>query len=872
MVNLSASNTTSNHNVTSPLPSLDAPSADEEPGSTRPRLHRLVSTLNRYSPLFCYLLFTIVVLSCISTTSATPTSTVAVAVERSNELGWTSLVKRATTDSAAAAATCACSASEGDGGTKHDAAFIVKSCLIPVLVLLSGAAAGLTIGFMTLDTTQLQVLIKSGSPQQQEWATKVLPLRKNGHLLLITLLLSNMIFNEALPVIAESVFGGGIQAVVASTAMIVIFAEIIPQTVCSRYGLRIGAAMVIPVRIMIYILFIVAWPTAKLLEWLLGPHDGIIYRRTELKELVALHAESAGRHGDLEVDTVAIVGATLDLQAKTVRDAMTPVSSLFSLPVTAKLDYETLGKILEAGHSRIPVYEEVPVESTGGGGGEKKRTRKKIIGVLLTKQLILLDPEDATPLRDIPINPLPLVADDLALLQILNTFQEGRSHMAVVCRRKFNPASVPTPLETIPSGGTISDTDLERGESGTGKSSSTEGFFHNLFHRKRSGSGSTSSSTTAATATANEKMISSEKPSLSSLNLAAELDDEFPQGIITLEDVLEELIGEEILDESDRDGSHQPSMTYYIPPEAQGRVGHLSGPPPAPSALIAQQVKQKSTSSKGGIVGAVGRISIGRSRSAPGQRRSGDKSGTSSGTTTPKDDNGGNLSSIGGGGPLGGVFGAFGGGGGGSGSKKRSQSPSQRTVPLPDTNTPRAVDSATFDQSPTIPTTSLTGQPQVEEPQSLDSIDETVSPVPTTSSSSHPPPAVRPSTAANLNAAPAPSPSLLSDAVLLERGRRLMIAKGSDPSQLSLANLRLSGVTRSQPGSRSNTPVPASPSTQEGSTGGDVRSASASSRAPRGAFKTPTPSVSALPQAAKVTMSKDKVVERGDGGGDEEAK
>jgi hypothetical protein len=46
---------------------------------------------------------------------------------------------------------------------------------------------------MTLDTTQLQVLIKSGSPQQQVWAAKVLPLRKNGHLLLITLLISNMI-------------------------------------------------------------------------------------------------------------------------------------------------------------------------------------------------------------------------------------------------------------------------------------------------------------------------------------------------------------------------------------------------------------------------------------------------------------------------------------------------------------------------------------------------------------------------------------------------------------------------------------------------------------------------------------------------------
>jgi len=38
---------------------------------------------------------------------------------------------------------------------------------------------------MSLDTTQLQVLIRSGSPQQQAWASKVLPIRKNGHLLLM---------------------------------------------------------------------------------------------------------------------------------------------------------------------------------------------------------------------------------------------------------------------------------------------------------------------------------------------------------------------------------------------------------------------------------------------------------------------------------------------------------------------------------------------------------------------------------------------------------------------------------------------------------------------------------------------------------------
>jgi hypothetical protein len=42
--------------------------------------------------------------------------------------------------------------------------FIVFACLIPVLVLGSGLFAGLTLGYMSLDETQLNVLSISGSP------------------------------------------------------------------------------------------------------------------------------------------------------------------------------------------------------------------------------------------------------------------------------------------------------------------------------------------------------------------------------------------------------------------------------------------------------------------------------------------------------------------------------------------------------------------------------------------------------------------------------------------------------------------------------------------------------------------------------------
>lgn len=48
--------------------------------------------------------------------------------------------------------------------TKHDAGFIAGVILMPILVILSGIFAGLTLGYMSLDETQLHVLSISGTP------------------------------------------------------------------------------------------------------------------------------------------------------------------------------------------------------------------------------------------------------------------------------------------------------------------------------------------------------------------------------------------------------------------------------------------------------------------------------------------------------------------------------------------------------------------------------------------------------------------------------------------------------------------------------------------------------------------------------------
>ena len=59
------------------------------------------------------------------------------------------------------------------------------------------------------------------SSQQRKYANQIKPIRQNGHLLLVTLLLGNMIVNESLPIISDPILGGGVQSVVVSTVLIV---------------------------------------------------------------------------------------------------------------------------------------------------------------------------------------------------------------------------------------------------------------------------------------------------------------------------------------------------------------------------------------------------------------------------------------------------------------------------------------------------------------------------------------------------------------------------------------------------------------------------------------------------------------------------
>jgi len=294
-----------------------------------------------------------------------------------------------------------------------------------LLVLTAGLMSGLTLGFMGLDITTIEILKSSGSDKEKNYAKKLIPLLKKHHLLLVTLLLMNSMAMEALPIFLERLIPPAI-AILVSVTLILMFGEVIPQALCNRYGLEIGATLYWFVWGLIVITFPITWPISILLDKLLGKEHRTIFRRAELKELVRLHGTESGNNDENEAlskDEISLIKEAIDLRNKSVISLMKPLKEVFMLSISAKMNANILHSILDSRLSRIPIY---------------RGNREQIVGMLLVKTLLLFDPSDEVPISKLNLKRLPLVPAKMPLYTMLKIFQTGKSHMAVVIDQEDN--------------------------------------------------------------------------------------------------------------------------------------------------------------------------------------------------------------------------------------------------------------------------------------------------------------------------------------------------------------------------------------------------------------------------------------------------
>lgn len=109
-------------------------------------------------------------------------------------------------------------------------------------ILMAALAAGLTMGLVSLEPVEIQIIEaarldyctsekeRERLEMQKEAAKEILPLLKDHHLLLVTLLLLNALANEALPIFLDDLLSP-IVAVLLSVTFVLLCGEILPSAV-----------------------------------------------------------------------------------------------------------------------------------------------------------------------------------------------------------------------------------------------------------------------------------------------------------------------------------------------------------------------------------------------------------------------------------------------------------------------------------------------------------------------------------------------------------------------------------------------------------------------------------------------------------------
>lgn len=282
------------------------------------------------------------------------------------------------------------------------------------LVALSGLFSGLTLGLLSLDTQSLRRRAKHGDTD----AAKIYPIREKGNLLLTTLLLGNVAVNTTLSIYLTNL-ASGIWAGVIATALIVVFGEIVPQAVISRYAIWFGARTLWFTRLALLVCYPIAWPIAKLLDRALGSELPTTYSHSELMEIISEHEDS--EHSAIDADEERILHGALQFSHRTVREVMTLAELVVQYDEHEKLTSQKLEEINKTGYSRLPIYSGKP---------------GNIIGVLFVKDLIVEDQDISIRNTEAALERLFLTVRGSAKLDVVLAWMlKNRQHMAIVKSR-----------------------------------------------------------------------------------------------------------------------------------------------------------------------------------------------------------------------------------------------------------------------------------------------------------------------------------------------------------------------------------------------------------------------------------------------------
>lgn len=182
--------------------------------------------------------------------------------------------------------------------------FVFHVCASVVCIVSAALAAGLTMGLVSLEPVELQIIEaarlddcttekeKERLQKQKDAAKRILPLLKDHHLLLVTLLLLNALANEALPIFLDDLLSP-VFAVLLSVTFVLICGEILPSAVFTGPAqLTVSASFIPVVKILLTTMYCIAKPIARMLDEALVHNREERFSRPEVRSVLRLHSPS----------------------------------------------------------------------------------------------------------------------------------------------------------------------------------------------------------------------------------------------------------------------------------------------------------------------------------------------------------------------------------------------------------------------------------------------------------------------------------------------------------------------------------------------------------------------------------------------------
>lgn len=252
---------------------------------------------------------------------------------------------------------------------------IAQLIILIILLILSGFFSSAETALTTVNKLKLRTLAEEGKSS----AAKVLKVTENSAKLLSTVLIGNNIVNISASALATTlctqVFGSKFVGVSTGilTILVLIFGEITPKTLATKYSIQLSMIFVYP----IWILMIVFTPAV----WLLNIITGIIFKilhvdtsakgdtmtESELRTIVDVSHED----GVLEKSEKFMISNVVDFGDALCKDIMIPRTDVVFADINST--YEAIvAKFSKETYSRLPIYEE---------------TKDNVIGLLHLKDL-----------------------------------------------------------------------------------------------------------------------------------------------------------------------------------------------------------------------------------------------------------------------------------------------------------------------------------------------------------------------------------------------------------------------------------------------------------------------------------------------------